>query len=231
VTDNRSLADRWRDPANPQSWNRYSYVLNDAVDLLDPIGLTVCDATGNNCYDSVTVTAGGGGGRGGGTGVSGGGTGVSGGGTDDPGSLILMGGRGGAGGWWGTFLKTLFTKPTTGPASCIALFKDTATAPLKQVATAAQKYVPLIISATQATPPAAAWYVQQVNNMISAGAADASEAAPALALVTTVGAAAADAAPYVSQAAPYVLVGGVDLSLVNGLTTELKAGLSGQCHW
>jgi len=67
--------------------------------------------------------------------------------------------------------------------------------------------------------------------MISAGAADASEAAPALALVTTVGAAAADAAPYVSQAAPYVLVGGVDLSLVNGLTTELKAGLSGQCHW
>ncbi len=72
-------------PANPQSWNRYAYVLNDAVDLLDPIGLTVCDATGNNCYDSVTVTAGGGGG---------GGTGLSGGGTDDPGSLILMGGRG-----------------------------------------------------------------------------------------------------------------------------------------
>jgi RHS repeat-associated protein len=46
------------DPANPQSWNRYAYVLNSPMGLIDPTGLTTCDVNGNNCYDSVTVTAG-----------------------------------------------------------------------------------------------------------------------------------------------------------------------------
>jgi RHS repeat-associated protein len=34
------------DPTNPQSWNRYVYVLNDPIDLFDPSGL--CPVTG--CY-------------------------------------------------------------------------------------------------------------------------------------------------------------------------------------
>lgn len=80
------------DPNNPQSWNRYAYVLNNPVNFIDPLGLTVCDANGNNCYDSVTVTAGGG--WGGGSGVFGG---AGGGGTDSPPSLIFRGGGGGGG--------------------------------------------------------------------------------------------------------------------------------------
>ena len=43
------------DPTNPQSWNRYAYVLNNPLLLTDALGLTTCDANGNNCYDSVTV--------------------------------------------------------------------------------------------------------------------------------------------------------------------------------
>jgi RHS repeat-associated protein len=31
------------DPSNPQSWNRYSYALNDPCDLLDPLGLSTCN--------------------------------------------------------------------------------------------------------------------------------------------------------------------------------------------
>lgn len=39
---------------NPQSLNRYSYVLNDAVNLIDPLGLDICP-DGN--YGTVCVTA------------------------------------------------------------------------------------------------------------------------------------------------------------------------------
>jgi len=43
------------DATAPQSWNRYGYVVNNALQLIDPRGTTVCDEQGNNCYDSVTV--------------------------------------------------------------------------------------------------------------------------------------------------------------------------------
>jgi hypothetical protein len=43
---------------NPQSWNGYSYVGNNPMAYIDPSGLTTCDSSGNNCYDSVTVTDG-----------------------------------------------------------------------------------------------------------------------------------------------------------------------------
>ena len=43
--------------SNPQSLNRYPYVLNDPINLSDPLALTSCDSNGDNCYDSVTVTA------------------------------------------------------------------------------------------------------------------------------------------------------------------------------
>jgi RHS repeat-associated protein len=43
--------------SNPQSLNRYAYVKNNPISFADPLGLTTCDANGNNCYDSVTVTA------------------------------------------------------------------------------------------------------------------------------------------------------------------------------
>lgn len=39
------------------SWNKYSYVGGDPVNFFDPFGLTKCDSNGNNCFDSVTVSA------------------------------------------------------------------------------------------------------------------------------------------------------------------------------
>ncbi len=128
-------------PANPQSWNRYAFVFNDPLNLVDPLGLC---PDGTICVDVwAPFWPGGLGGLG------------TGGPIHQP--LLDVPDLGGGGGGnssptWAA-IKTFFTRPNTGPGSCIALFKDTATAPLKQVATAAQKYVPLIISATQAAPP------------------------------------------------------------------------------
>jgi len=44
----------------PQSWNRYSYVLNNPLSFIDPLGLTECTAQSEeslSCYDTITVTA------------------------------------------------------------------------------------------------------------------------------------------------------------------------------
>src|SRR5438270_436472 len=43
------------DMTNPQSWNRYAYVMNRALNLIDPFGLDPCDGI-LNCV-SVTATA------------------------------------------------------------------------------------------------------------------------------------------------------------------------------
>ncbi len=54
------------DPSNPQSWNRYSYVVNNSLAFVDPLGLDTCYLD----YSSITVNAvaellsGGGGGMG-----------------------------------------------------------------------------------------------------------------------------------------------------------------------
>jgi len=48
------------DPTNPQSWNRYGYVMNNPLALMDPVGLcpdydsTYIDAAGNPVYVSDT---------------------------------------------------------------------------------------------------------------------------------------------------------------------------------
>ncbi len=47
------------DPANPQSWNRYAYVLNNPLALIDPLGLADdgCDPSNNGdqpCPKNVT---------------------------------------------------------------------------------------------------------------------------------------------------------------------------------
>jgi hypothetical protein len=74
--------------------------------------------------------------------------------------------------WTGVFLKSLLKGPSTGPGSCLGVFTDTVTAPLKQIQTAVKNYVPLIVGAMQAGPSGAAMYMQQLNNMVASGAAD-----------------------------------------------------------
>jgi RHS repeat-associated protein len=39
------------DPANPQSWNRYAYVLNNPLALVDPLGLNDCPDDKSTCGD------------------------------------------------------------------------------------------------------------------------------------------------------------------------------------
>ena len=131
--------------------------------------------------------------------------------------------------WTGVFLKSLLKGPSTGPGSCLGVFTDTVTAPLKQVQSAVKNYVPLIVGAMQAGPSGAAMYMQQLNNMVASGAAEADPQVAAV--VTTAGAVAATAAPYASAAAPYAGAGGADLVLAYGLGAELKAGFNGQCRW
>jgi RHS repeat-associated protein len=63
------------DPANPQSWNRYAYVTNNPLNLIDPFGLDSCDnSTADTCVsvtaDPLGPSGGSGGGIGGGSGVS-----------------------------------------------------------------------------------------------------------------------------------------------------------------
>jgi hypothetical protein len=56
-------------------------------------------------------------------------------------------------------------------------------------------------------------------------------ARPIIAGVTTAGAAAAEALPYVTAAAPYVGPAGADAVLLNGTIDEVQAGINGQCTW
>jgi hypothetical protein len=70
---------------------------------------------------------------------------------------------------------------------------------------------------------------RQVNNMVQSGAAEADP--QVITAVTTAGAAAATAAPYVSAATPYVTPAGADAVLLNGVIKEVQAEMSGQCTW
>jgi len=63
------------DPTNPQSWNRYAYVLNDPLRLIDPQGLDGCEDSGFDDESSCDPEGGGWGGGGGGGG--GGDTGIT----------------------------------------------------------------------------------------------------------------------------------------------------------
>jgi RHS repeat-associated protein len=252
------------DWTNPQTWNRYAYVMNNPLSFTDPTGLAcwpfekyvlgTCAGFMDNgvnfganwnefdlfnirvygpawipfplnqagpsfAFDGGYAT----------TQLTDGyylGWGVIGNGFDLFGSL---GAANNGPSWTGTFLRSLLKGPSTGPGSCVGLFTDTVTAPLKQIQSAMKQYVPLIVGAMQAGPSGAAMYMQQLNNMVASGAAEADPQVAAV--VTTAGATAAAAAPYASAAAPYAGAGGADLVLAYGLGTELKAGFNGQCRW
>jgi len=117
------------------------------------------------------------------------------------------------------------------PGTCLGVFADTTTAPLKQLQSATKYYIPLIVGAIQSAPSltsAAGNYIAYVGYFTSTPA---DETAEAIAGVSTVGAAATVAAPYVSAAAPYVVPVGGDAVLLNGVIKEVQSGMSGQCSW
>jgi hypothetical protein len=133
--------------------------------------------------------------------------------------------------WTTTFVKSFVQGPSTGPGSCVGLFTDTVTAPPKQIQGAMKNYVPIIVGVMQSAlslTTSFGSYMQMVGDFTSTPAAETAEGVAGL---STVGAAAATAAPYVSAAAPYAAAGGADLVFAYGLGTELKAGFNGQCRW
>lgn len=114
----------------------------------------------------------------------------------------------------------------------MALWADTASGPLKKIQGAVKNNVgPMLVSALQAAPAGANWYVQTVNSMVKAGAGDAADANQANTIVTAGASAAAAAAPLVSATWPYLAVGAGDLTLLNAVGEEWKAGTNGQCIW
>ena len=137
----------------------------------------------------------------------------------------------GSGSWAWNFTKSFFTgfSLSTKNGTCLGVFADTVSAPMKQLRRTAQQYLPLITSTLQAGPSGAAMYMSQLNNIVASGAAEADPQVAAV--VTTAGAAAATAAPYVSAAAPYIVPVGGDALLLNGVIKEVQSGMSGQCTW
>jgi RHS repeat-associated protein len=236
------------DVTNPHTWNRYAYVMNNPLGYVDPTGLA-CWPLEKQMFGSCAGFMGNGvnfgsnwnefgilatllgPGQTGDVAATVNGVPVSETMTYYGGDLSILNLIGGSDSWGWNFTKSLFGNfsLSTKPGTCLGVFVDTAGAPLKKMQDAAQKYLPAIASAMQGAPAGASFYVQRVNNMVQSGA---SEADPAVvAAMTTAGAAAATAAPYVSAAVPYALPAGTVGVTSVGLGKELWAGFHGQCSW
>jgi hypothetical protein len=131
----------------------------------------------------------------------------------------------------GGYVRNRHQRPERGPGSCVGLFTDTATAPLKQIQSAVKTYAPAIIAVMNGGPYNATQFAAYVNYVGEFTSTPPAETAADVAALYTVANGAAAAAPYVSAAAPYAGAGGADLVLAYGLGTELKAGFNGQCRW
>ena len=135
--------------------------------------------------------------------------------------------------WAWKFTKSFFGgfSLSTEPGTCLGVFADSTTAPLKFLQSATKTYIPLIVGAMQSAPSITTSfgnYMQMAGEFTSTPAA---ETAEGIAGAYTVGAAASAAAPYVSAAAPYAVAAGADAVLLNGLIKEVQAGMNGQCSW
>lgn len=218
---------------NPQTWNRYGYVGGNPLSNIDPFGLdsetytyggggpgTITDYTEVDVTataDSMSGAAGGGGGK-----------------CVNPGcspSLSFRQDLGRSAQWWKVFLTNLVKLPNFKKGSCFAVFIDTATGPIKTVASYAKTTAPVVISALQSAPSLA---TSAGNYMLMVGAFTStpfSETAEDVAMVHAAAGALASAAPYVRTANPYIIAGSADAVLGYSLNAEWQAGKNGQCTW
>ena len=250
------------DPSNPQSWNRYSYVLNNPLSAIDPLGLdcvildqdnnpsvvlgdcpqdgngsvgyyfdgtidqslgititdngdvvatlndgsTMCSGSDCDVFDSVTVSA----------------------------SPLPPPDTGGGIDWsWWKGLATSplqWRLPSTGAGSCLAVFSNSVQKPLKAVGGAASSVRRYVAPVLAAIPFGSAWLGSNISKMAAAGAVEAETAAGSLSDLAVVSTIATEAAPLVSKAGPYILLGGADAVLGYGVIKEGTAAWKGNCR-
>jgi RHS repeat-associated protein len=235
------------DPSNPQSWNRYSYVINDPINALDPLGLDLIsytNAAGQQIgWDYIIVTA-----PGGdiffGVGFSdrpcphlydGGCSIGSPNGGDDNGtgrSHRNTSGNSSPSPTWAA-IKTFFTPPSTGPGSCLAVFSNSvqgsAGSAARSLATNVQKYGAALASGLGGSSMTAAQGEEVLGAMVAGGQLSPAAGAVATNLVSGTAEVASAAAPYVVRAGGTFAVGLFDVALLKGVADELRAALKGQC--
>jgi RHS repeat-associated protein len=238
------------DVQDPQSFNRYAYVLNNPVGFIDPLGLCSTDpVTGKEvaCIkvdvwvhidDGPHFT-------------------------DVPGICTVVyrngwlvsssngcspnpigsgatskqdrGGGGNSGGnsspspTW-VAIKTFFTPPSTGPGSCTAVFlnsiQNSGGNALRTTATNLQKYGQAAASGLARAGPQAEGTIAA---MVAGGQLSPAVGAVATNIVTGTAPLAAAAAPYVVTVGGYAVLAGLDVLLFKGVADELSAALKGQC--
>jgi len=152
---------------------------------------------------------------------------------------VELGSEDGSGGGGGSsptmvFFKTLFTLPSTGPGSCLAVFADAVKGPLKQTGTAARNKTKYIAPVAPLLPGAAAQLGSMDPNSMYTYTANADGTVTAVLsanaiVATTVAAAVAQGAQAAIKATPQITLGAIDLALLNGVVKEASAALKGQC--
>jgi hypothetical protein len=247
------------DPTNPQSWNRYAYVLNNPLIAIDPLGLdciylnddnSVSEVISGDCFsptdngyyvnesgvdpNSISFSADGSelyyawsnpqNPDDAGTGVLG--TGPSAVQTSDSSDNSSLS-------WALNFGKSLVGgfSVSTKPGTCLSKFVDTTTAPLKQVRSAVQYYIPIAVSALQSAPTLTTAFGSYMRMAGSFSSTPPSETAQDIAALYTVSAMASQAVPLLKTATPYGIATAADGVLFKGLAQEVKAGKNGQCTW
>jgi RHS repeat-associated protein len=214
------------DPSNPQSWNRYGYVLNDPLALTDPLGLLVmfCTETfSTNADGSFTLLS----------------------------SCTPVGGGGGGGipadnsSWAWNFTRSFvggFTLPHFGPGSCLSVAASgfTSAASAAQSASSnVQKYAPVLIQAANpgnaSALSGALYFTASAAQQMGAPAQDVARFTIAAGAVTSISSTlgslgqSALTASRAVYANPYVLAGAVEAVAAYGVIQEGIAAYRGQC--